>query len=121
MLILNSYNVAGTVFGGGFNCKLGIVNSENPEGMWNKVRIYVYREPLEKSQVVAHLDLIEKTVLQTKDMEKIRNETMEIGVNKNGEESSGVDEPDNGYLTEPQFLRWNGLSQSWEPIKGSDN
>ena len=82
----------------------------------------MFRENHQKRlQVVAHLDLIEKTMRQTKDMGKMGNKTNEIGVNKTGEESSGMEEQDNSNQTKASIIWWNGLSQSWEHIKGIDN
>ena len=52
---------------------------------------------------------------------KIGNQTIEIGVNKTGEESSGMDEQDNSNQTKASIIWWNGLSQSWEHIKEIDN
>ena len=51
-------------------------------------------------------------------MEKVKNETSVIGVNQTDEES--MQEQDTGNLTRASFMRWNGLSQSWEHVKGSD-
>ena len=49
------------------------------------------------------------------------NKTNVISINETGNESMQMDEQDTGNLTKASFMRWNGLSQSWEHIKGNDN
>ena len=44
-----------------------------------------------------------------------------ISNNKTGDESSQIREQDTGNLTKLPYMRWNGLSQSWEHTKGSVN
>ena len=53
-------------------------------------------------------------------MENLGND-IAIGKNKTGDESSQMGERDTGNLTKLPYMQWNGLSQSWEHIKGSVN
>ena len=120
-LFLISDIVTGTVNGAGFDCRTGNVSrNANGEGIWNKVRPNDSKKSIHISQVVAHLEFIEETIRQTKDMEKMGNETSLIGIKESGNGTRQMGEQDTGNLSKQPYIKWNGLSQSWEHTKESD-